>query len=165
MTFVGLDIFLWESYLSIPYAQAVLLMSVLGFSLLQLRSVRNKLWRGRSWGETNTAWNKNKNRWGLEKISQSHGLNNAYSQKLLNFVKIFLTTDKHVHIYMCVCIYTHICRYIFLYMCMCVCVCMHLSKTVVSDRLKFLLSSVFHFLIQLLTCSCPCLSVCWSFPV
>ena len=48
---------------------------------------------------------------------------------------------------------------------MCVCVCMHLSKTMVSDRLKFLISSAIHFLIQLLTCSCLCLSICWLFSI
>lgn len=102
------------------------------------------------------------------KTRQSHGLNNTLSQELFDFVKILLTTDKHVHIYMPVYVYIHTCTgifFIYIYVCACECSCMHLSKTVVADRLKLLIFSTFHFLIQLLTCSCPCLSICWSFPI
>lgn len=79
LTFGRFDISLWEPCLSILHIQAVFLIRMLGFSLLQLSSVRNKVWRQKSWGETNTAWNKNKNYCNLQKNRQSHGLNNLHS--------------------------------------------------------------------------------------
>lgn len=78
-------------------------------------------------------------------------------------------TNTCTYIYLSVCVFIHLHAYTgrYFYICICVYVCMHLPKTMGGGvpKTQFLISLAFHFLIQLLRCSWPCLSVFWSLPI
>lgn len=129
MMFVGLDIFLWEFYLSIPYTQTVCL--VLAYRSWD-QSGTSSEGKGAE-GETNTAWNKNKNYWVWRKqASHIHWIMHIHRSYLI-FSRYFWPLT-HIYLSVCVFMHTRVGIFIYVYVCMYVCICLKqwggLPKTV-----------------------------------
>lgn len=153
MTLVRLDIFLWQSYLSISYTQAVF-----GFSLLRLKSGRRS--QGEGAGEKQTQCETKINNAGVWSTSASHmgWIMHVHRSYLILSRYFWPVTNTFTYVCVCVCMYVCIpSRYIFfIYVHVYICTCMHLSKTMVSDKLKYLQPFVFwhnahmHMLVHML---------------